>query len=614
MPSGTLGRPVKFIYLRFMKTRIVCLPIAVLLFAMNHAACYGQSMEQMWDTTSNKKQQPNAQWFKEAKFGLFIHWGLYSKLAGSWKGKRYYGSGEWIMNVAKIPVREYEKVAADFNPVNFNATKWAMLAREAGIKYLVITAKHHEGFAMFDSKVSDYNIVKATPYKNDPMKALAEATRKQGIRFGFYYSQFVDWHEPNGGKNTWDFDESKKDYELYYQQKAIPQLKELLTNYGPLGIVWFDLPGGLTKQETQSLVDSLHKLQPQSLFSSRVGQGLGDYKDFGDSEIPPVPINDLWESIYTHNDSWGYIRHDMNFKSSKEIIQLLAKVASRGGNLMLNIGPDGEGNIPYYSVKYLKETGRWLQANGESIYGTEYGFVPAQPWGVTTRKGSKLFLHVFNRPKDGKLLAPGFPNAVRSVYSLADKKSLAWKKTNTDLIINLPAFKSDAPSTVFVIEYAGGAPSYDAKAPVTISSQFETNTVEAIKATTWGEAAIKSITFSHYYGDWKHETCITGMKAPGDSTTFSIRVTQPGDYSVILDYSCGRESAGQEGRVTLNGNEFLFKTLRTSEYDKAAPLLFIKKPVAIVNFTKAGVYSLNIHPIQQGPELFKLKSVILEPM
>lgn len=597
-----------------MKTKFYCLLITVLLFAMNRAACYGQSMEQMWDTASNKKQHSNIQWFKEAKFGLFIHWGLYSKLAGNWKGKRYYGSGEWIMNVAKIPAKEYEKVAADFNPVNFNATQWASLAREAGIKYLVITAKHHEGFAMFDSKVSDYTIVKATPYKKDPMKTLAEATRKQGIRFGFYYSQFVDWHEPNGGRNNWDFDESKKNYQLYYQQKAIPQLKELLTNYGPLGIVWFDLPGGLTKQETQALVDSLHSLQPQSLFSSRVGQGLGDYKDFGDSEIPPAPIDDVWESIYTHNDSWGYIEHDMNFKSSKEIIQLLAKVASKGGNLMLNVGPDGKGDIPYYSAKYLKETGRWLQANGESIYGTEYGFVPAQPWGVTTRKENKIFLHVFNRPLDGKLLVPGVPNAIRKVYSLADKKSLAWKKTNTDLIINLPAFNPDAASTVFVVEYIGKAPSYNAKAPVTISPQFETNTVEAIKATTSGEAAIKSITFSHYFGDWKHETCITGMRAPGDSASFSIRVAEAGDYKVILDYSCGQESAGQEGSVILNDKEFFFRTLRTSEFIKSAPLLFIKQPVAIAHFAKAGTYTLTVHPLRQGNELFKLKSVILEPV
>jgi alpha-L-fucosidase len=596
-----------------MKKLFRCFLLMISVAGLTVTLSNAQTMDEMWDTASSKAHHPNVQWFKEAKFGLFIHWGLYSKLAGTWKGKRYYGSGEWIMNQAKIPVKEYEKVAAEFNPVNFNATEWATLAKDAGIKYMVITAKHHEGFAMYDSKVSDFNIVKATPYNKDPMKALAEATRKQGIKFGFYYSQFVDWHEPNGGRNTWDFDERKKNYQIYYQQKAIPQLKELLTNYGPLGIVWFDLPGGLTKQETQKLVDSLHVLQPQSLFSSRVGQGLGDYKDFGDSETPPAPINDVWESIYTHNDSWGYIEHDMNFKSSKEIIQLLANVASKGGNLMLNVGPDGNGKIPYYSVKYLKETGKWLNKNGESIYGTTFGFVPAQPWGVTTCKGNRLFLHVFNRPKNGKLLLPGFTNAITKVYSITDKKPLAFNKIGSDVYINLPAFKDDV-NTVFVVEFDGRAPSYNAHAPVTISTQFDVNNLDAIFATTSGDAATKSVTFSHYFGDWKHATCITDMKAPTDLASFTARVIEPGDYKVILEYACAQESAKQEGCVTIANKDFFFRTLRTSEFDKNAPLMFIKHPVAIITIKQAGIYSIAVHPTQQGKELFKLKTVILEPI
>jgi len=411
--------------------------IFFLTFFVLSRAGYSQTMDEMWDSSSISKENPNLKWFKEAKFGLFIHWGLYSQLAGTWKGKNYYGSGEWIMSQARIPVKEYAKVANDFNPVNFNAGEWAQLAKDAGIKYIVITAKHHEGFAMYDSKVSNFNIVKATPYKKDPMKALALATAKRGIHFGFYYSQFQDWHEPNGGRNSWDFDESKKDYKKYYREKAIPQLKELLTNYGPLGIVWFDTPGGLTKEETRNLVDSLHMLQPNSLFSSRVGQGLGDYKDFGDSEVPPIPIKGAWESIYTHNDSWGYIKHDMNFKTPKIIIQLLANVASKGGNLMLNVGPDGSGNIPKYSIQFLKETGKWLQKNGESIYGTTYGLIPEQPWGVSTSKPGKQFLHVFRRPHNGKLWVPDFMGKVTKVYALSGKQNLKWKKSGNDVIIDL---------------------------------------------------------------------------------------------------------------------------------------------------------------------------------
>jgi len=575
---------------------------------------FAQTMDQMWDSNVSGKENPNLQWFKNAKFGMFIHWGLYSKIAGEWNGKRYYGSGEWIMNQAKIKVADYDKVASTFNPTGFNADEWAQLAADAGIKYMVITAKHHEGFAMYKSKVSNFNIVDATPYKKDPMKALAEANRKRGIQFGFYYSQFQDWHEPNGGRNSWDFDESKKDYQVYYKEKAIPQLKELLTNYGPLGIVWFDTPGGMTKEQTQSFVNELRVLQPKTLFSSRVGQGLGDYRDFGDSEVPNTPIKGAWESIYTHNDSWGYIKHDMNFKSSKEIIQLLANVASKGGNLMLNVGPDGNGKIPEYSVKFLQQTGKWLKVNGESIYGTTYGLIAAQPWGVSTSKPGKQYLHVITRPKNGKLLIPDFNVNVKKVYALTDKKVLTFKKIGKQLLINLPLFNQDAVNTVFVVEYAGTVPDYSLQTPITVSTQFDENNVDAVFAQTTGNAKIQSLTYSHYYGDWKHTTCVTNMKDSTDRVTFTINVTEPGDYHVKTEYSCPQESVKLEGSLSINHQEFLFRTLRTSEFDKSSPLLFIKHTVATTTFSKPGIYQIVIHPLQNGKELFKLKSVILEPV
>ncbi len=586
----------------------------LVLLAAFSVALHSMAQDEMWDKTSSGKKHPNIQWFKDAKFGMFIHWGLYSQLAGSWKGKRYYGSGEWIMSQGKIPANEYATTAAQFNPVQFNADEWAMLAKESGIKYMVITAKHHEGFAMYDSKVSDFTIVRSTPYKKDPMKLLSEAVRKQGIQFGFYYSQFLDWHEPNGGGNKWDFDETKKDYQQYYREKSIPQLKELLTGYGPLGIVWFDMPGGLTRQQTQQLVDSLRILQPNSLFSSRVGQGLGDYRDFGDSEVPPAPIDEVWESIYTHNDSWGYIEHDMNFKSPAEIIRLLANVASKGGNLMLNVGPDGTGKIPHYSAEYLRATGKWLARNSESIYGTTYGFVPAQPWGVTTGKPGRLFLHVLNIPANGLLLVPGFKPAIQKAYTLHGKRGITFSKKEDDVVLKLPALDSSDPDNVLVIEYNGTAPAYNTTIPATVSAQFATNTIDAVMATTAGNALTKSITFSHYYGDWKHATCITGMSRPGDSVTFRMRITEPGDYKVILEYACSQESAKQEGRLAINGKEFFFRTLRTSEYEKSAPLMFIQHPVAIISVKVPGIYNLSICPQQQGNELFKLKTLLIEPV
>lgn len=573
-----------------------------------------QTMDEMWDSRSAGKEHPNIQWFRNAKFGLFVHWGLYSRLGGEWNGKRYYGSGEWIMNQAKIPVSEYRKVAAGFNPVHFNADQWAELAKEAGIKYMVITAKHHEGFSLFDSKVTDFDIVDATPYKKDPLKALAEATRKRGIPFGFYYSQFQDWYEPNGGRNTWDFDEKKKDYQKYYKEKAIPQLKELMTHYGPLGILWFDTPGGMSREQTEKFINELRSVQPQCLFSSRVGHGLGDYRDFGDSEVPSLPIKGAWESIYTHNDSWGYIKHDMNFKSSREIIQLLANVASKGGNLMLNVGPDGEGNMPHYSVKYLKEVGEWLRVNGEGIYGTTYGMIPAQPWGVSTSKPGKQFLHVFTRPKNGKLLVPDFSARVKAVYTLGDHKGRSYEKKENQLVIDVPEFQTGAAHTIVVVEYEGGLSGFDLQTPVTVSAQYNSNNVDAVFARVSGNTQIKSLTYSHYFGDWKHATCVTNMKEPADSAVFNIRVVEPGDYHVVAEYACAAESARQEGSLTINKQAYLFRTLRTSEFEKSAPLMFIKHTVATVTLSSAGKYSITVHPLKSGNELFQLKTLMLQPL
>ncbi|MDP4129543.1 MAG: alpha-L-fucosidase [Bacteroidota bacterium] len=559
-----------------------------------------------------QEKHPDIQWFKDAKFGLFIHWGLYAELGGVYKGKNYYGSGEWIMNQAKIPAAEYAGLAKDFNPVNFNAEEWAQIARDAGIRYMVITAKHHEGFSMFDTKISDFNIVKASPYGKDPMKALSVAARKRGIKFGFYYSQFLDWHEPNGGGNDWDFDESKKNYQQYYRDKSIPQLKELLTNYGPLGIIWFDMPGGLSREQTKSMVDSLHVLQPNALFSSRVGQGLGDYTDYGDSDVPPLPVPGAWESIYTHNDTWGYIAHDMNFKSPEEIIHLLANVASKGGNLMLNIGPDGKGNIPPYSVRYLRATGKWLQKFGESIYGSTYGLIPAQPWGVTTSKPGKLFLHVMNRPEDGKLLVPGMNVSIHKIMQLDNKRPVTWKLKGTDLYVDLPEL-SDKRNTVFVVAYNGRLKSFDLTLPLVVSSKYKLNTVDAVFAQRKGAAQIESLTYSHYFGDWKHATCVTHLNQVEDEADFKVRVTEPGDYNIILEYACPEASSKQEGILEFDGQDYKFRTLRTSAYDENEPLLFIKHPVSMVTVSHPGIYTVKIHPLHNGNELFYLKAVLFEP-
>lgn len=594
-----------------MKKAVLASAFSIALLSVNSLTA--QTMDEMWDNRSSGKEHGNIRWFKEAKFGMFIHWGLYSKLGGEWKGKKYYGSGEWIMNQAKIPVKEYEQVAASFNPVGFNAEEWAQLAADAGMKYLVITAKHHEGFSMYDSKVTSFDMTDATPYGKDPMKPLSEAARRRGIQFGFYYSQFQDWYEPNGGRNSWDFDESKKNYQLYYQQKAIPQIKELLTQYGPLGILWFDTPGGMTKEQTQSFIDSLRLLQPGCLFSSRVGHGLGDYKDLGDSEIPSGPVPGAWESLYTHNDSWGYIQHDLNFKTPGQIIQLLAQVASRGGNLLLNVGPDGNGRIPEYSIEYLKETGKWLRANGKSIYGTTYGKIPDQPWGVSTSANGKQFLHVLNMPADRKIIVPVIGDIIVSkAYLLKNRQPLPVSRKGNDVSIRLPALPHAADEVV-VMEYKGKMPDYTLNMPVTISPQFKENQVDVVRAALQNNAQLRSLTYSHYYGDWKHTTCITDMKDSTDGISFRLRFTEAADYRILLEYACDPASAKQEGVVLFNGQPLYFRTLKTGSFEKNAPLLFIRQVAGIVS-AKAGEAEIRIHPVRNGKELFKLKSLIAEPV
>ena len=558
---------------------------------------------------------PDTQWFRDAKFGIFIHWGLYSEPGNEWQGKSYYGSGEWLMNRAKIPAAEYAQIAGEFNPTNFNADEWARFVKESGARYLVVTAKHHEGFAMFGSKVSPFNIVDATPYHQDPMFALADACRHEGVKFGFYYSQYLDWHEPNGGGNTWDFPKDAKDYKKYYAQKSIPQIKELLSNYGTLGLVWFDMPGGLNHDETLAFMDEVRKLQPDCLISSRVGNGLGDFRDLGDSELPPNVIDGPWEALFTHNDSWGFVKSDSNFKTPREILHLLASTSARGGNLILNVGPDGTGRIPEMSQRYLREVGSWLAINGESIYGTTHSPIPDQPWGVATLKTNHLFLHVFQRPKDGILLVPSFGVTVKHAALLADRKNLKVEQQGDDLKIYLPAELPDDRDTVVAVELAGTLQDSWNNIPEIISRQFDAFSVNAANAQTTGQTTLKSITSSRYFGNWKHDTCAQNMQTPTDGAEFSFRFLEPGDYRVTLEYACLANSKNREGIVQIGDQSLHFQTLLTAaDYDSHEPLVFIRHAIGIINIKSPGVVPVSIHPKDAGAELFWLRSIIVEPV
>ena len=322
----------------------------------------------------------NREWYREAKFGMFIHWGLYSLPAGEWQGKRNDFPGEWVMTYNRIPIKEYEKLAGIFNPIYFNAEEWVLLAKEAGMKYIIFTSKHQEGFCMFKSDVDSYNIVDATPFGRDVVAELAEACRKHGIKLGLYYSQELDFHEEHAGginyvdpwlncdwANNWDFpDKSKKNLDIFLEKKAKPQIRELLTKYGDLLCIWCDDPMDIKPHQSQALYDMIKELQPDCLVPTRIGNGVGDIYSFGDNKLPDKDWDGLGEACVTMNHTWGYKSYDNDWKSVDELMAIKDKVNSHGVNLLLNVGPDYLGRIPAPSVDILKEMGRRIREQEEN--------------------------------------------------------------------------------------------------------------------------------------------------------------------------------------------------------------------------------------------------------
>ena len=318
----------------------------------------------------------NKQWFKEAQFGMMIHWGLYSLLAGEYRGKRTDKFGEWIQSKFQIPKKEYEKLAPAFNPIYFDAEEWVKLAKEAGMKYIVITSKHHDGFCLYKSDYDSFNVVDATPFRRDIIAELATACKKHGIRLGLYYSQEVDWREPDGGgydipenhwealwTNTWDYpDNDVKNYERLFRTKILAQVKEILSKYGDLLLIWFDTPHVITKAQSEELYHLVKSLQPNCLVSSRIGNNIGDYYSMGDNELPQTSVGEqLVESPITLNNTWAFKYFDDNWKSAEEIIALKESINSKGANLLLNIGPDHLGRIPAPTIEILKKIGQLLK-------------------------------------------------------------------------------------------------------------------------------------------------------------------------------------------------------------------------------------------------------------
>ena len=443
----------------------------------------GSMQASSWPYQDETSEQRDARmaWWRQARFGMFIHWGVYAVPAGIYNDKQIRGIGEWIMNRGKVPVAEYKEYAKQFNPVKYDADQWVQLAKEAGMKYIVITSKHHDGFALFDSKATDWDIVDATPYGKDLLKPLAEACQKHGIKLGFYYSQAQDWNHPGGAASGGQWDDAQKgSMDEYIKNIAVPQVKEILTNYGELAVLWWDTPTNMN-EERADMLQPLITLQPGIITNNRLGGGYKGDTETPEQHIPATGYGDRdWETCMTMNGTWGFKSYDHNWKSTEMLIRNLVDIASKGGNYLLNVGPTAEGEIPQPSIERLKAIGQWMKIYGGSIYETTASPFARLTWGRCTKKtfinGVTLYLHVFDWPEDGKLLVPGLKNEVQQAYLIGNSEKLKTSADEYGVTVHVPALGLDATDTVVVLKVSGALkiekalPKQDAKGVVLLTA------------------------------------------------------------------------------------------------------------------------------------------------
>lgn len=543
------------------------------------------------------------QWWEEARFGMFIHWGIYSVPAGFYKSEAQTNSAEWIMNKGKIPIAEYEKFAAEFNPTKFDAKEFVALAKQAGMKYMVITAKHHDGFSMFGSKATDYNIVDATPFKRDVLKELAKACQEQGLKFGFYYSQAQDWHHPGGMGNNWDKTIKRVSSDEYVYEKALPEVKQLLTEYGSIAIFWWDTPRAMTK----SVVDSLHHittaLQPRIITNDRLGDDYpGDHKTFERNGPRYQPEAKYWELCQPVSGSWGYRSDDNNFKSIPTLIRNLINQASKGGNYLLNVSPTNEGVLKSEATERMKAIGAWMDKNSESIYGTKASPTATEPdWGRITTKTldnkGLLYLHVYDW-EDGKSLPIRLNNEVEACYLLTDKnRTFNTKTLDQGLEVELSGKAVDSVASVIVLKLK----EMPNALPLKPLGQDETGlaVLPAFRAQYENLQGPGALYNNHLdcVGSWESETA---------RVYWSFLIDKSGKFDVSAVYSGGKET---EISVNFNGQSKIVKIPPSGSNLKR----FKSIELGSFNVDKPGKYEISLMPVTNKWKAINLKEVEFQP-
>ncbi len=575
----------------------VCAAIAASLAGNLTGAA--QSAEPQKET--KEQRDTRMKWWREARFGMFIHWGIYSVPAGTYKGKQIDGIGEWIMHNAKIPVPEYREYAKQFNPVKYNPEEWVLAAKNAGMKYLIITSKHHDGFALFDSKVSDWNAVKSSGAKRDLLKPLAEACQKHGIKLGFYYSQCQDWNNPGGEAWGGHWDPAQNgDYDAYLKNVAVPQVKEILSNYGPIAVLWYDTPKDMTPERAAQFI-ALHPMQPGLIWNNRLGGGFDGDSETPEQFIPPTgyPGRD-WETCMTMNDTWGFKSYDQNWKSTESLVRNLVDIASKGGNYLLNVGPTSEGQIPAPSLERLKEIGDWMKVNSESIYATTATPFKRLPWGRCTTKrdagGTTLYFHVFQWPKDGQLLVPGLANSAQQAYLLADcdKKPLKTQSSDAGLTITVPAAAPDRISSTVVARIEGELKIVTAPLQPAADGSLKLLPGDAIihgeQVRSEGQQGEENL------GWWTN---------PSESVEWEFQIAKPGKFKVSAELATMGTNSFE---VVVGGEKLAGKAPDTGSYQKYQVV-----DLGTIEIRSAGKVSLSVKPVQNGWQPMNVRWVLLKP-